>query len=79
MKVKVSKISDNENTFSTPLETLDYLPEPPVIGRGLIIGSSSGPGGIRTSTVTEYKETSEEYLVHTRNSIYHIKKIKEES
>ena len=71
IKVRVSKKSNNENTFRTPLKDLDYIYHPPKIGLPLIILSSThNSGGIRTSDLQKVEIIENGYLVTTRNSTY---------
>ena len=76
MKVKVSKISDNVNTFSTELEKLNNMPFVPAIGKCLVLNSTQEMfQGISTSTVVEYTENKDQFIVKTRNSTYQIDKV----
>lgn len=73
MKIKVEKISDNENTFETDLSELDTINGVPTVGREMILTSSKEAyQGISTSRVSEVLKTEAGYEVKTRNSKYRI-------
>lgn len=73
MKVKVWKTSNNQNSYSTPLNELDRLPKPPVKGERLLIESSThSSGGIVTSVVQFVEKQPNGYIVATEFSTYHI-------
>lgn len=75
MKVKVVKLSTNDNTFRTALDQLDGLPFAPEIDKRLIITSDSHEsGGIITSLVQNFTVTDYGYLVITEHSTYEITK-----
>lgn len=73
MKCKVYKISENDNTFRTPLEEIDTINFLPREGHRLHLGSSTHEsGGIITSVVVSVKEVPEGLEVETTNSLYLI-------
>lgn len=75
-KVKVLKKSENRNTFDISLSLLDGLFEEPVVGRSMIITSSTKlSGGIMTSTVTNIKKLEGSLEVETLNSTYIIEEV----
>lgn len=75
-KIKVTKISKNDNTFRTPLDEVDGMPHEPVVGFGLLLTSSTfESGGIFTSNVTNVDKHDWGYTVHTKNSEYKIEVI----
>lgn len=73
-KVKVYKKSKNENSFRTPIESLDSINSMPIVGQGFLIGSSTHEsGGIYTSDVELIESMGEEgFLLYTHYSIYKI-------
>lgn len=72
-KVKVWKTSNNQNSYRTPLDQLDELPQPPEEGTRLVIGSSThDSGGIVTSVVKFIEKQPKGYIVVTEFSTYHI-------
>lgn len=76
MRVKVSKISNNINTFKTELEKLNNMPFEPVVGKCLVLNSTQEMfQGISTSQVVEYTENAEQFIVKTCNSTYQIDKV----
>jgi hypothetical protein len=76
MKVKVQKVSNNQTDYRTPLESLDGMPQPPQVGKSLVLTSSTHEsGGIMTSIVKEIVEKGDVIEVKTFNSIYVITKV----
>ena len=78
MRVKVTKLSKNKNTFKTPLDKLVYMPHKPEVNRSLYLYGRRMGEGITTSKVEKIEETDKVYVVYTINSIYKIEKIIEE-
>lgn len=73
MKVRVIKKSQNENSYRTPLEQIDGMPNKPIVGSGLLLTSSvHESGGIFTSNVDSFEEHDWGYLVKTKFSEYKI-------
>jgi len=73
MKVKVEKISHNENTYRTPLMDLDQMRDSPQVGRRLLLESSvHESGGILTSEVVDILKTENGFEVKTLFSTYII-------
>lgn len=78
MKVKVEKLSNNDNSFRTPLDQIDGMPKLPEAGERLLLTSSSfESGGISTSEVKSVEESEDGWVVKTEFSTYLIKEIKE--
>lgn len=73
MKVTVSKMTTNDNTYRTPLSDIDGMPYEPEEGKSLLLTSSTHEsGGIFTSVVERVEKTDEGYIVDTMNSVYVI-------
>lgn len=78
MKISVEKITNNNNTYRTPLSQIDHMKKAPKVGESMTLESSTfESGGIMTSIVTEVTLTQEGFEVKTLNSSYLIKVIKE--
>lgn len=79
MKISVEKLSNNSNTYRTPLEQIDSMRRAPQVGEFLVLESSTfESGGIMTSKVLEVKPTDDGFEVKTANSTYLIKVLKEQ-
>ena len=73
MRVKVIKLSTNTSDYRTPVDELDGMPYPPVVGMGLVLTSSTfDSGGIYTSNLKSVVETEEGYIIETQGSKYEI-------
>lgn len=73
MKVKVEKVTENDNSFRTPIKELDYMVNIPEKGSSLILQSTTHEsGGIITSIVQEVEFKEDYYIVKTLNSTYKI-------
>lgn len=73
MKVSVTKSSNNQSTYRTPLEQIDEMPEKPKIGCRLkLISTTFESGGIITSEVQDVEETSDGFIATTEFSVYVI-------
>lgn len=73
MKVLVEKMSNNKNTYRTPLEFIDRMPNFPKEGYPLVLQSSSHEsGGIITSVVKKVSKKDNLIVVETLNSAYLI-------
>lgn len=75
MKVKVEKVSKNENTFVSKLENLDHMPTLPTVGQSLLLLGTEFPEGIRTSCIEEISEIDDGWIVKTMNSEYKILRV----
>ncbi len=77
MKIKVSKISKNKNTFKTDLNHIGWLPFHPVIGEPLLLLTTEEQAlhsGIMTSPVLSAVEEGHQIRIKTKNSEYLITK-----
>jgi len=71
-KVKVTKLSNNDSTYSTKLEDIHSMPVDPEIGSRLVLMGGE-KGGILTSLVKSITYISNSaLLVSTENSSYQI-------
>ncbi len=78
MKISVEKITNNENTYRTPLDKIDRLQKEPRVGESMTLESSTfESGGIMTSIVLDVIKVEDGYVVKTMKSTYIIKIIKE--
>jgi hypothetical protein len=79
MKVKVTKLSKNDNSYRTPLYMLDGMPDGPKVGQRLLFTSSTHEsGGIITSLVKNIEALDDNTLViDTEFSVYQVELLEE--
>lgn len=72
-KAKVTKLSNNKNSYRTPLKDIDHIKGEPVVGESFfLLSSTHESGGIYTSHVKEVVEKDYGFDLHTENSIYKV-------
>lgn len=73
IKVKIKKLSKNDNTYRTPVGELDGIVGEPKIGHRLVMTSSTHEsGGVMTSVVEDVQQDETGWTIKTEFSTYRI-------